>query len=1233
MTDLRLRSKRLFVATATALAAVLPMTFSGVAEAAPLVATSTTTTRVVPNATTALDGLSIGGSDGAATRVTLSTDVGTLSISTTTNLTLAFANAWSGTGSITFSGLEADINNALATASITTPAGDTTASVSLTAAPDESGFFYESSDQRIFEFVAASGVSWTAADAAARARSYRGQPGYLAAPVTAAANDFITAKIQGATDVWIGLRAYESGTNAEYDGTSYARVWRAVVGADQSPEAGTVVGVCTNLTGDCDDFDSGNYFSSWASAEPNNAGSNESAAVTNWNGGAGEWNDLAPGPAAGIGGYVVQYGGKTNNDPSLGTGFDGIVTDTSEVLVSATASAPEAPTVGAESGDDSVTLSWTPPANGGEPITSYEVAVDGGGFSPVTTTSSDETVDGNVVTTISTTVTGLTNGVSYDFQVRAVNSVGDGTPSASVSETPLAVPGAPTAVSGTLGDESVVVSFTAPADNGGAAITQYTATAAPGGATATCVTSPCTVNGLTNGSEYTFTVTATNSVGTSAASTPSAGVTPSTVPGGPTGVSGTPGDSSISVSFVAPADNGGSAITGYTVTGSPGGIDVDCASSPCEITGLTNGTEYTLSVVATNVAGDGASSAPVATTPRTVPGVVVITDVTPENASAVVAFGTPANGGAAIADYTATASPGGATATCATSPCTVNGLTNGTEYAFTVTARNAAGSSSASSAVGATPRTIADPPGAPTIEQNGVGSAIVTFDTPESDGGAPITGYIVTVSPGGATTVCAASPCVVENLPTGSPVTFTVSADNAAGGSTSSGSSAPVELDPLPDAPGDVTVTSTPTSITVTFDDSSPLVTSYEVVLQPGNIRVTCTASPCEVDDLVPGVKYSVTVIAIGPAGSSTGGVVVDTTTDRATGGFVSMSSVRLVDTRQSDRLGGGETLEVDLTGAAGLPADASSIVLNVTAVRPGAAGFLSIVPCGTDDPATSNINYRAGVTRAGSAVVDVRGADSICIYSHADTDVVVDLDGATSPTSGTSRLHAVQPERAFDSRMSGARVPADSITRVDLDQIVPADADAVVVTTTVVDASDSGYVTVFSCDGDVPMASNVNFPAGLIVPNSATTDIGQDGEICVYSPVSTDLVVDVMAYYSLDPQADVVRPVEPQRLADTRVSGASVQAGEVLVVEVPSASGPAPVAAVVNVAALQPQDSGYLTVFRCADERPLSSNVNYVRGDNSANSAVVATDDAGQICVYASATTHVAVDLFAVQY
>jgi len=268
------------------------------------------------------------------------------------------------------------------------------------------------------------------------------------------------------------------------------------------------------------------------------------------------------------------------------------------------------------------------------------------------------------------------------------------------------VPGAPTGVSATAGNAQATVTFAAPVSNGGSAITGYTVISSPGGFTATGSTSPITVTGLTNGTAYTFTVTATNANGTSPASSASNSATPSapsTVPGTPTGISATAGNAQATVTFTAPVSNGGSAITGYTITSSPSGFTATGSASPITVTGLINGTAYTFTVTATNANGTGPSSAASnSVTPSaavTVPGAPTIGTATKGNAQATVTFTLPgSNGGSPITGYTVTSSPGGITATGTASPITVTGLTNGTAYTFTVTATNANGTGPASSA-------------------------------------------------------------------------------------------------------------------------------------------------------------------------------------------------------------------------------------------------------------------------------------------------------------------------------------------------------------------------------------------------------------------------------------------------------------------------------------------------------------------------------------------------------
>ena len=270
------------------------------------------------------------------------------------------------------------------------------------------------------------------------------------------------------------------------------------------------------------------------------------------------------------------------------------------------------------------------------------------------------------------------------------------------------VPGAPTMGTATAGNAQATVSFTAPASNGGSQISSYTVTSSPGGISHTGTTSPITVTGLTNNTNYTFTVAATNSVGNGPPSAASNSVTPSstsaTVPGAPAIGATTAGNGSATLWFTAPSSDGGAAIDAYSAT--CGTTIVPGTSSPITVTPLSNGTTYSCTVRAHNSVGFGAPSAAFNVTPLTpvaLPSAPTIGTATAGNAQATVNFAPPtSNGGSTISSYTVTSSPGGIVQPGTASPITVTGLTNNTSYTFTVTATNSVGigpSSAASNSV------------------------------------------------------------------------------------------------------------------------------------------------------------------------------------------------------------------------------------------------------------------------------------------------------------------------------------------------------------------------------------------------------------------------------------------------------------------------------------------------------------------------------------------------------
>jgi alpha-tubulin suppressor-like RCC1 family protein len=381
------------------------------------------------------------------------------------------------------------------------------------------------------------------------------------------------------------------------------------------------------------------------------------------------------------------------------------------------AAPPGAPTgVLAIAGDASATVTWTTPtADGGSPITSYEVS----GIDTKTPANGGQSCTGTDPAT-GCVVTGLTNGDTYTFTVKATNAAGTGAASiASSSITPAAPPGAPRSPGAAPHDASAAVNWLAPTTDGGSAITGYVVTATDhtnaGNGGETCSTGgalACTVSALTNGDSYTFTVTATNGAGTGPSSAASVAVVPYTVPDPPVAVAAAPGNRFAAIAWSAPFD-GGRAISQYDVTATDHTTSANggetCSTSGsigCTVSGLTDGDSYTFTVTATNSTGMSNPSSPSsAVTPATVPDAPTGVTGTPGDTTVDVSWTAPGfDGGSAINGYSVTATDQTTSAnggeTCSTSGsigCTVTGLTDGDAYIFTVTATNSVGTSNPSS--------------------------------------------------------------------------------------------------------------------------------------------------------------------------------------------------------------------------------------------------------------------------------------------------------------------------------------------------------------------------------------------------------------------------------------------------------------------------------------------------------------------------------------------------------
>ncbi len=249
---------------------------------------------------------------------------------------------------------------------------------------------------------------------------------------------------------------------------------------------------------------------------------------------------------------------------------------------------------------------------------------------------------------------------------------------------------------------------------------------------------------------------------------------------------------------------------------------------------------------------------------------------------------------------------------------------------------------------------------------------------------------------------------------------------------------------------------------------------------------------------------------------------------------FHAINPNRLFDTRAGEspgalrtvaQVGGASVLEVKAIDLPGLvPATGvAAVSLNVAVTNPAAAGFVTVYPCGTR-PFVASVNYAAGETVSNAVIAPVSATGTICFYSLAAADIVVDINGwfETGDAYG-----AAGPARVFDTRagespalrtVPSAKVGGTTVLEVkltDLTGVVPATGvDAVSLNVAVTNPAAAGFVTVYPC-GSRPLVASVNYVAGQTVSNSVIAPVSATGTVCFYSSAPTDLVVDVNGYFA----------------------------------------------------------------------------------------------------------------------
>jgi hypothetical protein len=310
--------------------------------------------------------------------------------------------------------------------------------------------------------------------------------------------------------------------------------------------------------------------------------------------------------------------------------------------------------------------------------------------------------------------------------------------------------------------------------------------------------------------------------------------------------------------------------------------------------------------------------------------------------------------------------------------------------------------------------------------------------------------------------------------------------------------------------------------------------------------------------------------------------------------------------------------------------------------------------------PTTSNLNYSRGSITANGVIAPVDANGRACLYSHVGTDLVVDIGGWFGPgDAAATGLTTITPQRLVDSRagigvargrvrperpvqiqVTGAGVRTIDGTPVN----VPSNAVAAAINVTSVSSPGAGYVTVWPCGVERPVVSTLNFAAGETRANGAITPLGAGGTLCLYSHSPTDVVVDIVGWFTkgASPASSAFVSPIPARWVDTRAGlGAPARpvsptqpieipvVGRRMNVDGQLVTIPADVEAVsLNVAAVASPGAGFVTVWPCGTPRPATSVLNYPGRSVVANNVTATVGATGSICLYTHSSSHVVVDV-----
>ncbi len=378
---------------------------------------------------------------------------------------------------------------------------------------------------------------------------------------------------------------------------------------------------------------------------------------------------------------------------------------------------------------------------------------------------------------------------------------------------------------------------------------------------------------------------------------------------------------------------------------------------------------------------------------------------------------------------------------------------------------------------------------------------------------------------------------------------------------------------------------------------------------------------------------------------------------------------VRIVDTRPGQAacsqpgnpIAGGTSLTQAAAGFCGIPSVARAILGNVTVVTPAANGFLTIFPSNATQPTAANTNFITDDVLNNVFTVGLGPADgAFKIFASATVHIVVDVTGyfappQPAPASGLFLHMLPTPIRLEDTRPGlpacvapGTPLPGGVDTTHQgattcSGVTIPSTARAILGNVTVVTPAANGFLTLFPADTTRPLASSGNYRAGAVLNSPFTVGLSPTGQFKIFTAATTDVVIDVIGYFSPD-LVDVngtgllFTPLTPTRLVDSRPGqpacfnlGAPLASGVDTLQAAANTCTIASTARAVlgNVTVVIPPANGFLTFWPSDTPRPLISTSNYLAGRNFNRFFTTALGAAnGGFKMFSSQTINLVVDV-----